>query len=133
MVLLVLKGAKLNIHDNNRKRPIDYICEWSEEAVAKINAITDGKYKFVGPAAVQDNEDKESTEDCIPSIAETIHVERVHMAGGNNVKTKGFISCTDGANLIESKNDGDNIYRDENGKLKPFAEVLGMFKKSYNR
>ena len=53
MILLINKGARLNVYDNNKKRPTDYICEWSEEAVARLNTVTDGKYKYTGSTAVE--------------------------------------------------------------------------------
>ena len=121
------------MYDNNKKRPTDYICEWSEEAVARLNTVTDGKYKYTGSTAVESKLGDTNAENIgnTPSILDSIQIGRAHMAGGNNYK-QGFVSCMNGGNLAYEK-DRDVSYRDENGKLKPFAEVLGLFKKAYNR
>ena len=135
MILLITKGAKLDLYDNNRKRPTDYICEWSEEAVKKLNLATDGKYRFKEATSLHENSDidqQSNNNSSVGNIAELINVGRTQMAGGNKFSMSGHVSCAHGNNLQPKQGKGI-AYRDENGNLKTFAEVLSSFRKAYLR
>ena len=125
----------MDLYDNNRKRPTDYICEWSEEAVKKLNLATDGKYRFKEATSLHENSDidqQSNNNSSVGNIAELINVGRTQMAGGNKFSMRGHVSCAHGNNLQPKQGKGI-AYRDENGNLKTFAEVLSSFRKAYLR
>ena len=126
----------MDLYDNNRKRPTDYICEWSEEAVKKLNLATDGKYRFKEATSLHENSDidqQSNNNSSVGNIAELINVDRTHMAGGNEFSMRGHVSCVHGNNLQPKQQEKNISYRDENGNLKTFAEVLASFRKAYMR
>ena len=76
--------------------------------------------------------DQQSNNSSVGNIAELINVGRTQMAGGNKFSMSGHVSCAHGNNLQPKQGKGI-AYRDENGNLKTFAEVLSSFRKAYLR
>ena len=81
-------------------RVTDYVQQWSEDAVRKLNRATQGKRFKYKPIAAKEEETKEGTHE-EHTIASTIFVNRSALGGSNVSDPPSHVSCLEASYGVE--------------------------------